>query len=217
MEVEREKIKIHSSVLAQESELLDNIFRMYIEDINPFVVRFEVSSGEFPAEVQNEIRAIYGHLIRASMAESPEKVRSNIEKMKSHSKRALLDCFKYTSILCSDNYDDFMKRYENIDLTFLDDGEFLRDVVLRCKRARKALQNSKIAETTNILEDELFSLYQDAYLQFEELNDKIEKAEKSAAYLQRKATKKDKIAKVSLWIGILGILVGIAGFVINFI
>lgn len=83
MEVEREKIKIHSSVLAQESELLDNIFRMYIEDINPFVVRFEVSSGEFPAEVQNEIRAIYGHLIRASMAESPEKVRSNIEKMKS--------------------------------------------------------------------------------------------------------------------------------------
>lgn len=189
MEVEREKIKIHSSVLAQESELLDNIFRMYIEDINPFVVRFEVSSGEFPAEVQNEIRAIYGHLIRASMAESPEKVRSNIEKMKSHSKRALLDCFKYTSILCSDNYDDFMKRYENIDLTFLDDGEFLRDVVLRCKRARKALQNAKIAETTNILEDELFSLYQDAYLQFEELNDKIEKAEKSAAYLQRKATK----------------------------
>ena len=190
---------------------------MYIEDINPFVVRFEVSSGEFPAEVQNEIRAIYGHLIRASMAESPEKVRSNIEKMKSHSKRALLDCFKYTSILCSDNYDDFMKRYENIDLTFLDDGEFLRDDVLRCKRARKALQNAKIAETTNILEDELFSLYQDAYLQFEELNDKIEKAEKSAAYLQRKATKKDKIAKVSLWIGILGILVGIAGFVINFI
>ena len=47
MEVEREKIKIHSSVLAQESELLDNIFRMYIEDINPFVVRFEVSSGNF--------------------------------------------------------------------------------------------------------------------------------------------------------------------------
>ena len=79
------------------------------------------------------------------------------------------------------------------------------------------MQNAKIAETTNILEDELFSLYQDAYLQFEELNDKIEKAEKSAAYLQRKATKKDKIAKVSLWIGILGILVGIAGFVINFI
>ena len=123
------QVIVNSALLIQETKLLDSVFRMYIEDINPFIVRFEVTKGEFPAEIQNEIRAIYGHLVRASMAENPAQVKSNVEKMKSHSKRALLDCFKYTSILCSDEYDAFMKRYENVDLTYLENGSFLPDVV----------------------------------------------------------------------------------------
>lgn len=210
-------IEINSSVLLEQSDLLNTIFRMYIEDINPFIVRFEVSKGEFPIEVQNEIRAIYGHLVRATMATSSDQVFRNIEKMKSHSKRALLDCFKYTSILCSDNYDDFMNRYENIDLTYLDNGKFLTDVVKRCHDARESLKNAKIAETSNISEADLFALYQNAYRQFEELNDKLSQAEESAAFLQHKASKKDMISNISLWVGIGGFLVGIAGIVINFI
>ena len=189
----------------------------FVKKPNPFIVRFEVSKGEFPAELQNEIRAIYGHLIRASMANTPEQVQRNIEKMKSHSKRALLDCFKYTSILCSDNYDSFMKRYESIDLTYLENGNFLPDVVTKCKNAREALQAAKIAETSNISEDDLFALYQDAYRQFEELNTKIQEAEEAAAFLQHKASKKDFISKISLWAGIAGLIVGVIGVVINFI
>ena len=109
-----------------------------------------VSKGEFPIEVQNEIRAIYGHLVRATMSTSSDQVLRNIEKMKSHSKRALLDCFKYTSIICSDNYDDFMNRYENIDLTYLENGQFLTDIVKGCREARTSLQKAKVAETSNI-------------------------------------------------------------------
>jgi len=210
-------IEINSSVLSEQSELLNTIFRMYIEDINPFIVRFEVSKGEFPIEVQNEIRAIYGHLVRATMATSSNQVLRNIEKMKSHSKRALLDCFKYTSIICSDNYDDFMNRYENIDLTYLKNGQFLTDIVKRCREARKALQDAKVAETSNISEDDLFALYQDAYRQFEELNDELQQAEESAAFLQHKASKKDMISNISLWVGIGGFIVGIIGIFINFI
>lgn len=210
-------IEINSSVLSEQSELLNIIFRMYIEDINPFIVRFEVSKGEFPVEVQNEIRAIYGHLVRATMATSSDQVLRNIEKMKSHSKRALLDCFKYTSIICSDNYDDFMNRYENIDLTYLENGKFLTDIVKRCREAREKLQNAKIAETSNISEDDLFALYQEAYRQFEELNDKLQQAEESAAFLQHKASKKDLISNISLWVGIGGFLVGIIGIFINFL
>ena len=212
-----QRIKINSSVLSEQSELLDTVFRMYIEDINPFIVRFEVSKGEFPVEVQNEIRAIYGHLVRAVMAESSEQVLQNIEKMKSHSKRALLDCFKYTSIICSDNYDSFMSRYENIDLTYLENGHFLTDIVNRCRNARQSLRDAKIAETSNISEEELFSLYQDAYRQFEKLNDRLEQAEESASFLQHKASKKDLLSNISLWVGIGGFVVGIIGIVINFI
>ena len=216
MELEK-TIEINSSMLSEQSELLNTIFRMYIEDINPFIVRFEVSKGEFPIEVQNEIRAIYGHLVRATMATSSNQVLRNIEKMKSHSKRALLDCFKYTSIICSDNYDDFMNRYENIDLTYLKNGQFLTDIVKRCREARKALQDEKVAETSNISEDDLFALYQDAYRQFEELNDELQQAEESAAFLQHKASKKDMISNISLWVGIGGFIVGIIGIFINFI
>ncbi len=216
MELEK-TIEINSSMLSEQSELLNTIFRMYIEDINPFIVRFEVSKGEFPIEVQNEIRAIYGHLVRATMATSSNQVLRNIEKMKSHSKRALLDCFKYTSIICSDNYDDFMNRYENIDLTYLKNGQFLTDIVKRCREARKALQDAKVAETSNISEDDLFALYQDAYRQFEELNDELQQAEESAAFLQHKASKKDMISNISLWVGIGGFIVGIIGIFINFI
>ena len=216
MELEK-TIEINSSMLSEQSELLNTIFRMYIEDINPFIVRFEVSKGEFPIEVQNEIRAIYGHLVRATMATSSNQVLRNIEKMKSHSKRALLDCFKYTSIVGSDNYDDFMKRYENIDLTYLKNGQFLTDIVKRCREARKALQDAKVAETSNISEDDLFALYQDAYRQFEELNDELQQAEESAAFLQHKASKKDMISNISLWVGIGGFIVGIIGIFINFI
>lgn len=210
-------IKINSSILLEQSQLLDAVFRMYLEDINPFIVRFEVSKGLFPIEVQNEIRAIYGHLVRAAMSENSEDVLKNIEKMEAHSKRALLDCFKYTSIICSDNYDSFMNRYENIDLTYLENGHFLTDIVSRCEKARQSLRKAKIAETTNISEEELFVLYQDAYIQFEMLNEKLQQAEESAAFLQHKASKKDIMSNLSLWVGIGGFIVGIAGIVINFI
>ena len=110
-----------------------------------------------------------------------------------------------------------MNRYENIDLTYLENGQFLADIVKRCRDARRDLQKAKIAETSNISEDDLFSLYQDAYRQFEELNDKLQQAEDSAAFLQHKASKKDKISNISLWVGIGGFVVGIIGILINFI
>ena len=97
---------------------------MYAEDINPLIIRFETEKGEFPVEVQNEIRAMYNHLARAALADNEEKVAENLDKMQSHSKRALMDCFKYICMLCDDNYRDFMKRYESIDLTYINQGLF---------------------------------------------------------------------------------------------
>ena len=176
-----------------------------------------VSKGEFPIEVQNEIRAIYGHLVRATMSTSSDQVLRNIEKMKSHSKRALLDCFKYTSIICSDNYDDFMNRYENIDLTYLENGQFLTDIVKGCREARTSLQKAKVAETSNISEDDLFDLYQNAYKQFEELNDKLQQAEESASFLQHTASKKDKISNIYHWVTIGRFVVGGIVLIVNFI
>lgn len=212
--IDSEPIVIDSSVLSEHKDELDKVFRMYIEDINPFIVRFETAKGVFPIEVQNEIRAMYGHLIRACMDNDPEAEKKNINKMYAHSKRALRDCFKYTSIVFSDNYDDFMNRYAGVDLTYLENGDFLKRVGARCKTARQKLQDAKIKETSNLSEDEKFRLYEEAYKEFELLNFDLIKAEENASYLKHKATRKDKIALASFVFGIVGVIVGIVGIVL---
>jgi len=207
--MEEENIKICSSVLAEHTDLLDSVLRMYIEDINPLIVRYEIGQGEFPTEVLNEIRAIYGHLVRATMAETPDQVVGNINKMRSHSKRALLDCFKCNALMCADNYKGFMSKYKDIDLTYLEDGKFLREVDSLYDRAVESLQKAKISETSNIPEDELFSSYLEAYQQFEFLDERIKSMEKSAEYLAHKASKRDKGARISLLVGVAGFLLGL--------
>lgn len=210
-----ESIKVDSSFLIDHRKDLDEIFRAYIEDINPFIVKFESHKNEFPVEVLNEIRAIYGHLVRASIAENPEDVVRNIGKMKSHSKRALLDCLKYIGIIYHDEYDDFMKRYEGVDLTFINNGNFIRDAVKLYNKSVDLWQNAKIAETSNISEDALYEKYQDAYDSYEQLHQLLISVEESAAFLQHKATQKDLLAQRSYMIGVAGFIVGVLGIIIG--
>lgn len=212
-----ENIKIDTSFLSEHSDQLNNIFRSYIEDINPFIVKFESHKNEFPVEVLNEIRAIYGHLVRAAIADNEEEVNRNIVKMQSHSKRALLDCLKYIGIIYHDEYAYFMKRYEGVDLTFIDKGNFINNAVKLYNESVDLWQAAKIAETTNISESDLFNKYQDAYEHYEALHTLLKNAEEEAAYLQHKATKKDLIAKRSYYIGIAGFIVGVLGVIIGII
>lgn len=210
-------IVIDSSVLNSHNKELDAVFKMYIEDINPFIARFETAKNEFPIEITNEIRSIYGHLIRATMTTDEAIISQNLDKIKSHSKRALLDCFKYTSIAFSDYYDSFMDRYKNVDLTYIEEGKFLQRVVVMCNNARRMLKDAKIAETSNLSAEELFLKYQAAYREFEKLNAELENAEDTAAFLQRKATKKEKLAIIAFIIGIIGTIAGIASVILYFI
>ena len=136
-------IKIDSSFLMEYSEEINNIFRIYFEDINPFIVQFEILKNEFPIEVQNEIRAIYGHLVRASIAKNENEVVRNIEKMRSHTKRALFDCFKFSCIIISDEYTNFFIRYKGVDLTYINKGDFLRDIQQKYRDASNQIKKAK--------------------------------------------------------------------------
>lgn len=208
------KAKIDSSFLVKYKEDLDEVFRAYIEDINPFIVQFEVLKNEFPIELQNEIRAIYGHLARASIAETPEVAERNIQKIKSHTKRALLDCYKYSCIILTDNYVSFFDRYKGVDLSYLEKGTFLTSVQSLYNEAKDHYFKAKKAETSNISEEQQFELYQDAYNLFTDLQRKIETVEEDAAFLKHKATRKDYVARISLVVGILGAVVGIVGLAV---
>lgn len=68
-------IDVDTAFLEKYQESINEVFRIYHEDINPFIVQFEILKNEFPIEIQNEIRAIYGHLVRASIADNVRTLR----------------------------------------------------------------------------------------------------------------------------------------------
>lgn len=184
-------LAINSDFLLTHKDDLNEMFRAYIEDINPFIVQFEVLKNEFPVELQNEIRAIYNHLVRASIAENEETVERNIQKIKSHTKRALLDCYKYSCLIFSDNYDSFFEKYKGVDLSYLEEGNFLPTIHSLYNDAKKSYYKAKIAETSNIGDQEKFELYQDAYNKYVVVDSKLSSVENQAAFLKHKATKKE--------------------------
>lgn len=205
---------VDSSFLGKYYEELNDTFSTYLDVINPFIVQFEILKNEFPVELQNEIRAIYGHLSRAAIAENEEDAKRNIQKIKSHTKRAVLDCYKYSCIIFTDHYTDFFERYKGVDLSYLDNGTFLNEIHTLHKTASDKLRKAKRAETSNISEQELFELYEDAYNCFGTLDEKLQKAEESATFLKHKATKKDRLAIFSFVVGIIGTIAGIVGVAI---
>lgn len=211
------KDRLDCSFLSAYEEELQEIFRIYLEDINYLIVQFEITKNEFPVEIQNEIRAMYGHLARAATAESPEVAKANVEKMRSHTKRALLDCFKYCCVIYTDQYTDFFKRYDGVDLSYLNDGKFLSEVHGQYDKAKNALLAAKAKEVTNASDEELFDAYQDAFNLYGDLCETLNSVTQSADFLKHKATKKDKLANISFVIGAVGTLFGIIGVVLTLV
>lgn len=202
------------SFLQDHGNELSECFRMYTEDINPFIVQFETEKGEFPIELQNEIRSIYGHLCKAALADTPEIAAENVKKIKSHSKRALLDCFKYISVIYTDNYASFMERYKIIDLTYIDNGKFLSNIDMLYAQTKEKLQAAKGMELKGTTDEVLFATYQDAFCVSSKMNTALLEAERTAAFLKKKATRKDIFSIISFVVGIAGLFVGILGFIL---
>lgn len=202
-----------SAFLAEYKSELDEVFQTYLDVINPFIIQFEILKNEFPVELQNEIRAIYGHLSRASVAEDEDQVRQNIQKMKSHTKRALLDCYKYSCIIYTDGYMDFFERYKGVDLSYVHAGRFLPEVHDMYKTAAADLQAAKCAETSNMPEEDLVDMYERAYLEFLALNEVLEEAIKEADFLKHRATRKDIISNISFVIGAIGLLLTVISLI----
>ena len=204
--------KVDTRKMLEYKEQLDSAFSMYVNDISPLIVRFEVEKGEFPIEVLNEIRAIYNHLACASLSQDDDEVKYNVEKIGSHSKRALLDCFKYICMLCGDEYDAFMARYKGVDLTFIENGEFLRDIVKLRKAAIAAFLDAKNMESLHKgTNEEVFIAYQNSYNLFEKLKERLCQAEETAAFLEQKAAVKNDREIAFGLIGLIGFIATIVG------
>lgn len=192
---------------------IESIFKSYNQIIAPFIMQLEIMDCEYPVEIFNEIRSVMTHLSRADLSEDDSFVEDNIVKAERHVKRAILDCYKYSCVSFTEKLQTFDQTYRGVDLSLVDNGEFLPQFSKLQKEAEKALQQAKQSElNTDISEDEIFSLYENAYNYFYGVNELIDSSFEKLHRVKHKKTKEDWITAISIGVGIAGLLVGVLGF-----
>jgi len=205
-------------LLATDEKRIRDICSTYIQLISPLIIQNEILANTFPTEVLNEIRAVFTHFAKYTLSDDPSIKEKNLTKAEGHIKRSILDCYKYVCMTYEDVYIDFCKSYKNIDLSFVDNGEFLPklletrkkafDLLLKARKLDLAIDSDDEATT-----DEVYEKYGKAYQAYSEVYTLITDSYTKLENLKRKVVtkiNKDKIFGIAgLAVGILGIIIGI--------
>lgn len=205
------------SVMPDIDERMNCIYKTYINVIAPFVIQLETLDGEFPIEILNEIRSIFTHFARCHIS-SDEKVKTdNITKAESHTKRAVLDCFKYLCVSYDEHYKAFQKMYENVDLSVIDNGDFVAQLS-RCRAyAVNDIQTARKDELKGLDIEVLFPEFEKAYNSYAAVYNLIEKKMEYIERVKLKALKKHRWRKILDISGIVGTVFGIIGVILTII
>ena len=140
------KIDIDVDALNSYKEELNALLSEYANIVNPLIVEYEVEKNEFPIEMLNEIRAIVGHIVRATATKDDKEISENIRKAHSHVKRATLDGYKYLCVIYDERYWDFFARYDTVD--WVDSGlqEDVHNINENRRKAVELLRKAKNSE-----------------------------------------------------------------------
>lgn len=182
------------------------IYDAYINIISPFILQLESLDGEFPVEILNEIRAIFTHISRCSLAETTAIYEDNIIKAERHVKRAILDCHKYVCVAYDEHYKQFDRLYKNVDLSVVDNGDFLVDLCKKRKAAVHLLQKAKRLELDGENDRTVYGSYADAYNAYSDVYNLIEESYDKLEKAKRRASRKDIIAAIGFIFGAIGVV-----------
>lgn len=160
------------------------ILRKYQDIISVFVVELEVRDCEYPIEIFNEIRAIFTHLARFELCKSED----DLQAAESHVKRAVLDCYKYLCISIAEKVKGFHQQYKNVDLSIIDNGDFLRQLNELDNKCRNAYISAKKADGKKMPEDTTYCMYESAYNQYSKLDNLIDDAYEKVQTAQHKSS-----------------------------
>lgn len=196
---------------------INSIYHTYLNTIAPSVVQLEILDGEFPVEILNEIRAIFTHLARCNVSDNIDVKTDNVCKAERHVKRAVLDCFKYMCVSYDDQYKGFEELYKNIDLSVIDNGDFLPELCRKRKVALDCLRIAKEAELKSEEIDDSFPLFESAYNAYADVYKYIQKTEEKLIRVKTKALKKEKWRTCLDIMGIVGTVFGILGVVLTIV
>ena len=205
--------------MATNEDRIRDIYKIYIEEICPYIIHYETLSDRFPSEILNEIRAVFTHLSKYNLTDNISNKERNLSKAEGHIKRSKLDCYKFICTAYEDEYSKFDKRYKNIDLSFTDNGEFLPKLLEARKNAKDLLLNARKTDSSIDSDDETntveaYEKYEKAFVAYSLVYNLINDSYKKFENLKRKAVTKNII---SIAIGIIGLIIGIVGIIIGII
>lgn len=235
-----DEVNSNAYVLSIEQQnRVNTICKRYLEDIAPLLSNLEIVDSEYPVEITNEIRAIFTHLSRCYHFPKLVDINMQITAAERHVKRAVLDCYKYTCLSHADYIKQFQNDYHDIDLTLVESGKFISSLREKTNSAQEKIKKAKQADTYNVVleydlklktddpmfeqycrsicDDDLFNLYQEAYIEYSECVEIIKKHQGDIDYLSDRAEKVQKKKNLELNIGVIGIIVGVVGVIVGII
>ena len=187
-------------------ERVNVIYKKYIEEICPYILRYEVLNITFPVEILNEIRAVFTHLSKYYLSEDVSIKEKNVSKAEGHIKRSILDCYKYICMAYDDKYDEFSRDYKNVDLSLVDNGEFLPKLLETRNAAVSLMLDARKSDLSITSDDEpsadqAFEKYEKAFSKYSSLYDLITGSYIKIETLKRKVVIKNAIPWITTAIG----------------
>lgn len=198
---------------------LKQIFKQYTDIICPFIAQLETQDNEYPVEILNEIRAVFTHLSRYELSSVESDKLSNLESMEGHIKRATLDCFKYLCISYDDKFKTLLSLYKDIDMSLVDNGEFLPKITDLLKKSQNTYQEAKKLEI-KLTKDSInlvYKKYEQAYNYYSDLISLFNDAIKKLDRLKLRAMRKKRFEHAGMLVGIIGIIATIVSVIIPFL
>jgi len=197
--------------LTADDKRITGIYKTYIEVICPLILQYEVLGNSFPIEILNEIRSVFTHLSKYNLSNVVEIKEKNLSKAEGHIKRSILDCYKYLCTAYEDEYSKFDERYKNTDLSFVDNGEFLTNLLEARNNAKNLVLEARKTDLSVDSDEETntesaYQKYEEAYAAYSSVSSLINSSYKKLENLKRKAVTRNTI---SIAIGIIGLIVGL--------
>lgn len=187
----------------------EKIYWQYQNIIAPFIAELEVRDNEYPIEIFNEIRSVFTHLSRYKLQNSDK----DISAAASHSKRAILDCYKYLCISMEEKVYKFRNEYKNIDLGLADNGKFLPELNRLELKAKNAYKLAKETEAKNeIDEDKRYKLFESAYNEYSEMDKFLDDSQEAILFASTHSKRNNRITIISCIITVISIIVAIVSF-----
>lgn len=172
-------------------------------------MELEVRDCEYPVEIFNEIRAIFTHLSRYKLQQKEDEVVS----AERHTKRAILDCFKYLCVSIASKIKTFRNDYRKVDLKLAANGTFLPELDRLESVAEEAYKKAKRMEIKQeVSEDELFSLFEKAYNAYSSLDQFLNDSNEAILFASSHSRRSNALNVISILVTILSIAIAVISF-----